>query len=108
MVMMMMMRARSAPRNAGAAPATSGSGSGSGSGRGRGEAPRRRRCAATAGDGGVGRDTGATLRWRRIATLETNVDDCSPQVIAFAQERLMDAGALDCYTSPIGMKKVGR
>ena len=40
-----------------------------------------------------------------MVTLETNVDDCSPQVLAFAQERLRDAGAIDTYAAPIVMKK---
>ena len=40
-----------------------------------------------------------------MVTLETNVDDCSPQVLAYAQERLRDAGAIDTYAVPIMMKK---
>ena len=64
-----------------------------------------RRCAR--GDDGDPIKPEKPLQWRRIAKLETNIDDCSPQVVAFAQERLMKAGALDCYTTPIFMKKVG-
>lgn len=34
-----------------------------------------------------------------------NLDDMSPEVVAFATEELLRAGALDVYTIPIGMKK---
>jgi uncharacterized protein (DUF111 family) len=34
-----------------------------------------------------------------------NLDDMTAEAVAFAQETLMAAGALDVYTVPIGMKK---
>ena len=34
-----------------------------------------------------------------------NLDDMTAEAVAFAQEQLMAAGALDAYTVPIGMKK---
>lgn len=34
-----------------------------------------------------------------------NLDDMTAEAIAFAQQTLLEAGALDVYTSPIGMKK---
>ena len=37
--------------------------------------------------------------------LSCNLDDMTPEDIAFAMERLLDAGALDVWTTPIGMKK---
>lgn len=40
-----------------------------------------------------------------IAVLETQIDDASPQAIAYAQETLFQTGALDVFTQPIGMKK---
>jgi uncharacterized protein (TIGR00299 family) protein len=40
-----------------------------------------------------------------IAVLETNLDDLNPQVIAYAAERLLAAGALDVFTTAIHMKK---
>ncbi len=40
-----------------------------------------------------------------IVELRCNLDDMTPEAIAFAMERLFDAGALDVYTMPIGMKK---
>ena len=40
-----------------------------------------------------------------IVELICNLDDMTPEAIAFAQQLLMDEGALDVYTFPIGMKK---
>ena len=40
-----------------------------------------------------------------IALLETQIDDVSPQAIGYAFEALFEAGALDVFTQPIGMKK---
>jgi hypothetical protein len=37
--------------------------------------------------------------------IETNLDDCTGEAIAFAFDRLFEAGAQDCYTTPIYMKK---
>ncbi len=37
--------------------------------------------------------------------LSCNLDDMTPEDIAFAMERLLEAGALDVWTAPIGMKK---
>jgi len=41
----------------------------------------------------------------RIAILEANLDDLSPQVLAYAMERLLAEGALDVFSVPIQMKK---
>ena len=40
-----------------------------------------------------------------ILELQCNLDDMTPEALGFAQERLMSAGALDVYTTGIGMKK---
>ena len=40
-----------------------------------------------------------------IVVLEANIDDASPEVLGYAIERLMEAGALDAYAVPIYMKK---
>jgi uncharacterized protein (TIGR00299 family) protein len=37
--------------------------------------------------------------------LETNVDDMTAEVAAYAMERALESGALDVWTTPIGMKK---
>lgn len=40
-----------------------------------------------------------------VTELSCNLDDMTPEAIGFAQERLWEAGALDVYTTAIGMKK---
>ena len=40
-----------------------------------------------------------------VVELACNLDDMTGEGIAFAMERLLEAGALDVYTLPIGMKK---
>ena len=40
-----------------------------------------------------------------VAELCCNLDDMTPEEIGFAMERLFDAGALEIYTTPAGMKK---
>jgi len=40
-----------------------------------------------------------------VAVLETNLDDCTAELIGFAMERLFAAGALDVFAVPIQMKK---
>jgi pyridinium-3,5-bisthiocarboxylic acid mononucleotide nickel chelatase len=52
----------------------------------------------------LGEATGATEA-QTVAVLEANIDDSNPQVLAYASERLMDAGALDVTLQPIVMKK---
>ena len=42
---------------------------------------------------------------KNLLVLETNIDDCTPQVLAYATERLFKAGALDVWQTPILMKK---
>jgi hypothetical protein len=37
--------------------------------------------------------------------IETNVDDMSPQIFAYVMDRAFDLGALDCYFTPVHMKK---
>ncbi|HKL21905.1 MAG TPA: nickel pincer cofactor biosynthesis protein LarC [Tichowtungia sp.] len=40
-----------------------------------------------------------------LVLMETNIDDCSPQVVSYAMDRLFEAGALDVWQTPILMKK---
>ena len=49
---------------------------------------------------GESRETGD-----QAAELSCNLDDMTPEAVAFAAERLMEAGALDVFTTAIGMKK---
>ena len=41
----------------------------------------------------------------RILSLQCNVDDMTGEAVGFALEKLMELGALDAFTVPIGMKK---
>lgn len=40
-----------------------------------------------------------------VCVLETNLDDISGEVVGYCAARLLEAGALDVYTTPIQMKK---
>lgn len=52
----------------------------------------------------VGESSGAS-ETNTVAVIEANLDDASPQVIAYAVERLLEAGALDAVVIPVQMKK---
>src|SRR6266568_4004042 len=40
-----------------------------------------------------------------ISVLEANLDDLNPQVFGYVMDRLLEAGALDVFASPVQMKK---
>lgn len=40
-----------------------------------------------------------------LVQVETNVDDATPQQVAFAQERLLESGAVDAWVTPATFKK---
>ena len=40
-----------------------------------------------------------------ITVIETNIDDCSPEILAYTMERLFSEGAKDVFFTPIQMKK---
>ena len=40
-----------------------------------------------------------------LILLETNIDDLSPQIFGYVMERSFELGALDCWFTPIQMKK---
>jgi uncharacterized protein (TIGR00299 family) protein len=52
----------------------------------------------------IGEATGAEEA-TTITIIEANIDDLSPQILGYAMERLLDAGALDATLQPIEMKK---
>jgi uncharacterized protein (TIGR00299 family) protein len=54
----------------------------------------------------LGEATGSATRDTELLTVvETNIDDMNPQFVEIVTERLFAAGALDVWTTPIGMKK---
>jgi len=44
-------------------------------------------------------------REQQLAMIETNIDDMSAELFGYVMERLLEAGALDVYYTPIVMKK---
>jgi pyridinium-3,5-bisthiocarboxylic acid mononucleotide nickel chelatase len=53
----------------------------------------------------IGEDETTTTVNERLWMVETNVDDLSPQIFGHVMERALETGALDCYFTPIQMKK---
>jgi uncharacterized protein (TIGR00299 family) protein len=41
----------------------------------------------------------------RLWMIETNLDDASPQIIGHVMDRVLELGALDCFFTPVQMKK---
>lgn len=41
----------------------------------------------------------------RLLMIETNIDDMTPQLFGYLMERAFERGALDCYFTPVQMKK---
>jgi uncharacterized protein (TIGR00299 family) protein len=52
----------------------------------------------------IGEPTGAEEA-TTVSVIEANIDDSSPQIVAYAMERLLESGALDVTLQPIEMKK---
>jgi pyridinium-3,5-bisthiocarboxylic acid mononucleotide nickel chelatase len=50
-------------------------------------------------------ETSGAAEATSVTVIEANIDDSSPQVLGFAMERLIEAGALDVSLSPMSMKK---
>jgi len=53
------------------------------------------------GEAGAGTETECDCLW----SLETNVDDMTGEEVGFCTQRLLEAGALDAFITPIQMKK---
>ncbi len=47
----------------------------------------------------------AQFPMEEISVLEANIDDMTPQVFAYAMERVLKEGALDAFGTPVQMKK---
>lgn len=50
-------------------------------------------------------DSGAGETMERLLVIETNIDDMSPQLFGYVMEQALRTGALDCYLTPVQMKK---
>jgi pyridinium-3,5-bisthiocarboxylic acid mononucleotide nickel chelatase len=49
--------------------------------------------------------SGAQASDERLLMIESNIDDMSPQLFGYVMERALELGALDCYLTPVQMKK---
>jgi pyridinium-3,5-bisthiocarboxylic acid mononucleotide nickel chelatase len=50
-------------------------------------------------------ERGTAVEATSVSIIEANIDDSTPQVLGYAMERLLEAGALDVTLTPIYMKK---
>ena len=50
-------------------------------------------------------ESGAGETTERLLVIETNIDDMSPQLFGHVMEQALSIGALDCYLTPVQMKK---
>jgi uncharacterized protein (TIGR00299 family) protein len=53
----------------------------------------------------IGQSEARSTNDQNLWMLETNLDDVSPQIIGHVMDRAFAAGALDCYVTPVQMKK---
>jgi pyridinium-3,5-bisthiocarboxylic acid mononucleotide nickel chelatase len=53
----------------------------------------------------LGETESSTRPTESLVQLETNIDDLSPQILGHVMERAFSLGALDCWFTPIQMKK---
>lgn len=53
----------------------------------------------------VGETEAVEAASERLWMIETNLDDASPQIVGHVMDRVFEAGALDCYFTPVQMKK---
>lgn len=50
-------------------------------------------------------ETESDAESERLLVIETNLDDVSPQIVGHLMERAFERGALDCFFTPVQMKK---
>jgi uncharacterized protein (TIGR00299 family) protein len=50
-------------------------------------------------------ETGGSPEQELACVIETNIDDTTPEILAYAMERLFESGAKDVFFTPIYMKK---
>ena len=53
----------------------------------------------------IGETETADAASERLWMIETNLDDASPQIVGHVMDRVFELGALDCYFTPVQMKK---
>ena len=53
----------------------------------------------------VGETEASAATDERLWMIETNIDDMSPQLLGHVMDRAFELGALDCYFTPVQMKK---
>jgi len=53
----------------------------------------------------IGQTVAGGAKDERLWMLETNLDDASPQIIGHVMDRALESGALDCFFTPVQMKK---
>ncbi len=53
----------------------------------------------------VGQSETASVEAERLLMIETNIDDMSPQLFGHLMDKAFALGALDCYFTPVQMKK---
>ena len=53
----------------------------------------------------LGETESAAANDERLTMIETNIDDLSPQILGHVMDRAFELGALDCYFTPVQMKK---
>ena len=53
----------------------------------------------------IGSEQQTAFQKESIIQLETNIDDSSPEIIAWLTENLLQSGALDAFITPVMMKK---
>jgi uncharacterized protein (TIGR00299 family) protein len=53
----------------------------------------------------IGQTVASGAKDERLWMLETNLDDASPQIIGHVMDRVLESGALDCFFTPVQMKK---